>query len=83
MEFTTFNYTDARNIIFEYMLNDDRWMRNAAGDNRISFNHLQPGTYKLYVRVAENGDKANPSVFTITIRAPWYRTILAYLIYIL
>lgn len=83
MEFSTFDYADARSISFEYKLNNDRWIRNACGDNRISFTHLQPGTYRLDVRVAGSAGPAKASVFVITIRAPWYRTTLAYTLYVL
>ena len=83
MEFSTFDFSDARNVALEYKLNDDRWTLTAAGDNTLGFNHLRPGTYRLYVRAAANGLRSPVHAYTITVRAPWYRTTLAWLLYVL
>ena len=82
-EFSTFDFANARNVALEYRLNDDRWSQTAAGDNTIEFNHLRPGTYKLYVRAVGNGQQSAIHAYTLSIRAPWYRSTVAWLLYIL
>ncbi|MBQ9362745.1 MAG: response regulator [Bacteroidaceae bacterium] len=83
MEFSLMNFLDAANTIFEYRLNHNtEWTRNGEGQNAITFTHLPIGTYQLEVRAIVGGVVSSPRVYTITIKAPWYRTTLAYLLYI-
>ena len=84
LEFSLLNYSNAANTIFEYRLDDAReWQRNSEGQNVVSFNHLPTGTYKLEVRAIDNGVVSVPAVYTITVTPPWYRTPLAYVLYLL
>ena len=83
LEFSTFDFANARNVALEYKLNDDRWTLTPAGDNTVTFNHLRPGTYRLYVRAVDNGQYSPSHAYIITIRAPWYRSNMAYLVYLL
>ena len=84
MEFSLLNYSNAENVFYEYRLNGSKeWSQTMAGRNRIPFTHLQPGTYVLEVRAYDNGMYTEPQIYHIVIRAPWYRSAWAYLIYIL
>ena len=83
LEFSTFDFANARNMTLVYKLNDDNWSQTAAGNNAVTFNHLRPGTYHLYVRAAANGQYSPVHTYTITIRAPWYRSTVAYILYLL
>ncbi len=84
LEFSLLNYSNAENVVYEYRLNGSKeWSQTVAGRNRIPFTHLQPGTYVLEVRAYDNGTYTEPQVYRIIIRAPWYRSSWAYLIYIL
>ena len=84
MEFSLLNYSNAENVFYEYRLNGSKeWSKTMAGRNRIPFTHLQPGTYVLEVRAFDNGTYTEPQIYHIVIRAPWYRSAWAYLIYIL
>ncbi|MBQ9215906.1 MAG: response regulator [Prevotella sp.] len=84
MEFSLLNFSNAENVIYEYRLNGSKeWTQTMSGRNRIPFTHLQPGTYALEVRAYDNGTYTEPQVYHIIIRAPWYRSAWAYLIYIL
>ena len=83
LHFSTFDFANAQNLKLEYRLNDDYWTQTTNGAGSISFNRLQPGTYRLYVR-AVGGDVSSPvRAYTITIVAPWYRSTIAYLVYLL
>ncbi len=84
LEFSLLNYSNADNTIFEYRLDNARqWIRNPEGTNVIVFNHLPSGMYKLEVRAIDNGVVSAPAVYTITVSPPWYRTPLAYFLYLL
>ena len=83
LEFSNFDFANAHNMALEYRLNDDRWSQTTAGVNAISFNHLRPGTYRLEVRAVENGLYSPVHAYNITIRAPWYCSGVAYLLYAL
>lgn len=85
MEFSTLNYGEEMNIIYEYTFNLDRdtWDSNLAGVNRISFSKLRYGRYDLSVRARLNDIVSEPRTYRIHIEAPWYATTMAYCIYIL
>lgn len=84
MEFSLLNYSNTENVVYEYRLNGSKeWTQTAAGSNSISFTHLQPGSYVLEVRAYDNGAYTDSQVYRIIVRAPWYRSSWAYLIYIL
>ena len=84
MEFSLLNFSNAENVVYEYRLDSSKeWTQTMAGRNRIPFTHLQPGTYVLEIRAYDNGTYTEPQVYRIIIRAPWYRSSWAYLIYII
>ena len=84
MEFSLLNFTNVENVVYEYRLNGSKeWSQTVAGRNRIPFTHLQPGSYVLEVRAYDNGVYTKPKVYRIIVRAPWYRSSWAYLIYII
>ena len=83
LAFSQFNFETAMNISLEYRLNNDQWVRQAEGKNEIVLAHLQPGTYRLEVRACQGGDCSSSRVVVITVRAPWYRSTTAYLVYAL
>ena len=84
MEFSLLNYLNTENVIYEYRINkSEAWTSTMAGRNRIPFTHLQPGLYTLEVRAFDSGTYTEPQEYRIVIRAPWYRSSWAYLIYIL
>ena len=83
MEFSSLNYANADNVVYEYRLNGAKeWGQTEAGRNVVSFTHLQPGSYILEVRAYDNGFYTDTEVYHIIIKAPWYRSSWAYLIYI-
>ena len=83
MEFSMMNFLNAENIIYEYRLNGaTEWSQTAAGTNSIPFHHLPPGAYTIEVRAYDSGVYTETETYSIIVRAPWYRSSLAYLIYI-
>ena len=84
LEFSLLNYSNADNVFYEYRINGAKeWSRTFAGRNRIPFTHLHSGTYILEVRAYDSGTYTESQVYHIIVRAPWYKSSWAYLIYIL
>lgn len=84
MEFSLLNFSNAESVLYEYRLNGSSdWTRTASGSNVVSFHHLQPGSYVIEVRALENGLYTESQTFHITVRAPWYRSSLAYFFYLI
>lgn len=83
LQLSTFTYEAPEHIIYRYRINNEEWIRMQQGVNEITFSHLSPGEYHFCV-VAEHDNISTPErCFTVVIHAPWYRTTLAYIIYIL
>lgn len=80
---STLTFTDAPSITYLYRLNDETWSQLPTGSNVIFFSHLLPGNYKLSVKAMKNGQYTPEKTFFIHVAAPWYRSTIAYLIYIL
>ena len=83
LEFSLLDYTNPRNIIFEYRINGGEWIQNQPGQNAIPLTHLQPGRYILQVRALSAGVYSDIKEITIRVTPPWYQSFWAYLIYIL
>ena len=80
--FSQMNFYNPSNVFLEYRVNDGDWIRNAAGVNDFTLSHLQPGTYRIEVRAQQGNDYTPVKTVTVTVKAPWYRTTLAYCIYL-
>ena len=83
LAFSLYNFETAMNVCLEYRVNSDEWIRQQEGKNEISLAHLQPGTYRVEVRACQGGECSPSKVVVITVRSPWYRTPMAYFIYLL
>ena len=82
LEFSLLDYTNPRNIIFEYNINGGEWMQNQPGQNAVHLTHLQSGRYVLHVRALSEGVYSDVKEITIRVTPPWYQSLWAYLIYI-
>lgn len=83
LQLSTLTYDNPEHITYRYRINNEPWVRLQQGANEITFSHLSPGTYHFSV-VAERNNVATPERhFTVVIRSPWYRTYVAYLLYLL
>lgn len=72
-------------VRFRYKMTDEQDDWSSLSLNRsLSFPKLFEGTYTIYIQ-AENsfGEKSNVLKYTFTISPPWYRTIYAYLFYLI
>ena len=83
LAFSQLNFDNPSNVTYEYSLNGGEWVSKAEGVNEITLSHLRPGTYKMKVRAFVAGAYSPEKIITVVIRAPWYRTTLAYALYLL
>ncbi|MBO4606642.1 MAG: response regulator [Prevotella sp.] len=84
LEFSLLDYKNADHIQFLYNVNGSGWISTEEGVNAITFNNLEPGTYKIEVRAESNGALSeHTSVYTVIVDHPWYSTRWAYLVYLL
>jgi signal transduction histidine kinase/DNA-binding response OmpR family regulator len=83
LEFSNFDFTNAKYTIFEYMLQgiQTEWISMPPGVNQVTYNNLHSGQYKFMVRVA-NLPESQKTVF-IKIDYPWYQTGWATALFIL
>ena len=85
IEFSVTNHIpeNKSNIIYKLEGFSDQW-NEARNSNEITYTNLNPGTYKLIIK-AEGVDESicKPLSLIISIKAPFYRTPFAYIIYIL
>lgn len=84
LEFSTLNYGEEMNLIYEYTMSPDRkeWTSNPAGVNRFTFSRLGFGRYNLSVRARLNDIVSESKTYIIKIEAPWYASSLAVCIYL-
>ena len=61
---------------------DEEW-RSTNADKRANFTNVPPGKYLLRVKAFNNAGVWSESTYLITIMPPWWKTIWAYLLYIL
>ena len=83
VQLSTLTYDNPEHIVYCYRINNEDWVRMPPGINEITFSHMQPGSYNFCVVAEQNGTPTPERCFEVIIHAPWYRTSLAYLIYIM
>ena len=84
MEFSMLTFCSGENISYEYRVNGGEWRPMENGANGVSFNRMKPGRYVIEVRAASNGEHASSNCkVTVVVRAPWYASTWAYILYAL
>lgn len=82
LHFSSPRFNSSRGVRFEYMLRgiDKQWARGV--DNReATYANIPPGKYQFLLR--EAGTESNVSVLEIVVLPPWYRTYVAYIVYLI
>ncbi|HLP06197.1 MAG TPA: ATP-binding protein, partial [Paludibacter sp.] len=86
--FSALNYVNPSQTYYRYRLegldNDWREISAANGDGSATYTNLAPGTYELQVEAANNSKEwsANVAHLTIIVHPPFWKTPLAYLLYL-
>ena len=83
IQLSTLTYDNPEHITYLYSINGEPFVRLQPGINEITFSHLAPGTYHFRVKAEQNHIETPLREFTIVVHGPWYRSTLAYLIYLL
>lgn len=86
IDFTTDDYSVPKRNRFKYKmegLNKD-WVMLKEGEYSVNFTGLAPGEYLLSIQGSNNdGVWSDPKTLTITILPPWWRSNLAYAVYLI
>jgi len=84
MRFATVSNPFGPPVTFEVMLEGatDRWV-SAGAVGSASFNRLKEGSYVFHVRPVTAGKPGEEASLAFTIRPPWFRTKLAWAIYVI
>lgn len=83
VQFSTLTYDNPEHITYLYSINGEPFTRLHPGTNEMTFSHLPPGTYKFSVKAERNGIQTAERTFTVVVHSPWYKSTMAYVIYIL
>ncbi|MBR4390026.1 MAG: helix-turn-helix domain-containing protein [Prevotella sp.] len=83
IQLSTLTYDNPEHITYLYSINNEPYLRLQPGANELMFTHLSPGTYNFRVKAERNGIETPEKEFTVVIHGPWYRSTIAYLLYLL
>lgn len=86
-EFSTLDFTAPNKNEFAYMLEgiNDFWHYTKASNRNANYNDLPPGDYTFKVKSSNSDGVWNdrPATFNFTITPPYWKSKLAYLVYVL
>ncbi|MBQ4520278.1 MAG: helix-turn-helix domain-containing protein [Bacteroidaceae bacterium] len=83
MSFSQMDFANPANVQFEYRVNGGEWVKNVEGKNTLMLNLLHPGVYDIGVRSLQGNVYSQVKNVSVVVRAPWYRTVWAYTVYVL
>jgi DNA-binding CsgD family transcriptional regulator len=81
-EFTLLDPTLAQGIRFRYRLNKGAWSE-VTGLDRKEYSGLHEGHYTFEVQTLLPGGEVDTDTLTFTVLPPWYRSVWAWIVYIL
>lgn len=86
LKFLAIDYIDGKAYTFHYRLDEanPNWMNN-QGSSYIMLSNLKPGKHTMYIkyRNENTGEESSVKELTIIITPPWWRSTMAYIVYIL
>lgn len=84
LKLSTLDFRDAANVRYIWRISglSDDWTITAPGENVIYLPHLDPGTYRLFLKATDNNVTSDETVITIVISTPWYMTGAAKALYV-
>lgn len=86
LKFLAIDYIDGKAYTFHYRLDEanPNWISN-QGSSYIMLSNLKPGKHTMYIkyRNENTGEESSVKELTIIITPPWWRSTMAYIVYIL
>lgn len=79
--FSDFNYAGELTQSFQYRIDNGEWMPVNSGNNSITLTNLSPG--KFTIGIGLSGTDREAVVVELVVKAPWYASGMAKLIYFL
>ncbi len=83
IEFSCIEMTNPEAITYSYSLDGESWVKLPMGSNRASLVDLSAGTYTFLVKAINNNRESNIVKINIHIAAHWWKTDIAYFIYLI
>lgn len=80
---STNTYNDVEQITYAYKLDNDKWEALPQGTNNLLLSRMPSGTHHLLVKALRNGQETPVKEYTIKVKAAWYATTWAKLVYLL
>jgi signal transduction histidine kinase/ligand-binding sensor domain-containing protein/DNA-binding response OmpR family regulator len=82
IHFVAISYENPSQLHYSYILKgiDKHWVQNAES-NTATYTNLPPGKYEFLIRCSNNDSNVEPTSLKIVVTPPWYRSMLAYIIY--
>ncbi|WP_257670259.1 two-component regulator propeller domain-containing protein [Parapedobacter tibetensis] len=77
VEFSTMDFSDSERVVFQYTVNDNEWVALRPGNNRVTFDKLEAGVYKLRIRARSNDTYSDVKEARIVIHPVWFQSPLA------
>lgn len=84
MEFSQLDFRHVHETAYRYRVNGSKWQANPEGDNSITFNHMEPGDYRVEVLAVRNRVVSQqPEKIHVVVMEPWYTSWWAWCVYLL
>lgn len=82
LEFTSFDYGNAPNLLLEYRIGRGGWITLPEGENAITLSHIHYGDYPMEIRFRNHNMASESKMIMLHVTPPWYATIWARIIYL-
>lgn len=82
IELSSLNFGLTETVQYEYRIDGGNWLIMPVSQNTISFTNMDSGKYKVEIRAKSAGSYSDVRTLIIKIRAPWYNTWWAWLLYL-
>lgn len=80
-EYSIASFANIEGVLYQYRLNNKGWSENTTAKIK-EFSNLHEGKYTFEVRASlPNGKVISTDSFTFRVLPPWYRSVLAYIVY--
>ena len=85
IEFASLNYFNPDKVKIQYQMQgfDKKWIRADNSNAKATYTNLDAGNYVFVVRAINNNGAANEIKLEVRVLPPFWKTVLAYIIYVL